>query len=255
MRRPAIGICAAVERVRWGPWDETVTMAPRSYATAVQAAGAIALLLPPDPEALHAPGELLDRLDGLLLAGGADLDPGTYDEPPHAETGTTWPERDRFEVALTRVALQRGLPLLGICRGMHLLNVARGGTLDQHLPDRLGHAEHRHTPGAFGDHEVRLEAGSLAARATGAERSLVKSHHHQGVRELGEALEVTGWSEPDGIAEAIELRGRGFALGVLWHPEEDERSAVIGALVDAARAGASAGAGSPAASGSRAGPR
>lgn len=236
MSRPAIGICAAVERVRWGPWDETVTMAPRSYATAVQAAGAVALLLPPDPTAIGAPGELLDRLDGLLLAGGSDLDPATYGESPHTETGTTWAERDRFEVAITRAALSRGMPLLGICRGMHLLNVARGGKLDQHLPDHLGHAEHRHTPGSFGDHEVRLEPGSLAARATGAERTLVKSHHHQGVSELGDALEVTGWSEPDGIAEAIELRERRFALGVLWHPEEDERSAVIGALVGAARA-------------------
>lgn len=238
MSPPAIGICAAVERVRWGPWDEVVTMAPRSYATAVQAAGALALLLPPDPVALDSPDALLDHLDGLLLAGGADLDPATYGEPPHAEIGTTWPERDRFEVALTRGALARGLPLLGICRGMHLLNVACRGTLDQHLPDRLGHADHRHTPGSFGDHEVRLEPGSLAARATGAEHEAVKSHHHQGVNELGDGLEVTGWSEPDGIPEAIELRERPFALGVLWHPEEDERSAVIGALVTAARAGA-----------------
>jgi putative glutamine amidotransferase len=237
VRTPAIGICAAVERVRWGPWDEVVTMAPRSYATAVQATGALALLLPPDPVALDAPDAVLDHVDGLLLAGGADLDPATYGEPPHPETGTTWPERDHFEVALARGALAREMPVLGICRGMHLLNVACGGKLDQHLPDRLGHGEHRHTPGSFGDHEVRLEAGSLAARATGTERELVKSHHHQGVRELGEGLEVTGWSEPDGIAEAIELRERAFALGVLWHPEEDERSAVVGALVSAARAG------------------
>jgi putative glutamine amidotransferase len=124
------------------------------------------------------------------------------------------------------------MPVLGICRGMDLLNVALGGTLEQHI-ERLD--VHRHSPGAFGDHEVRLEPGSLAARAVGAERTSVKSHHHQALAEVGEGLKVSGWSEPDRLAEAIELTERRFALGVLWHPEEDERSRVMGALVDAAR--------------------
>jgi putative glutamine amidotransferase len=231
----AIGICTAVERVRWGAWEETVTMAPRSYATAVQAAGAAALLLPPDSAALEDAGPLLERIDGLILAGGSDVDPGGYGAEPHPETKGTCPERDRFELALLRGAMARGMPVLGICRGMQVLNVALGGTLDQHLPDRIGHADHRHTPGVFGDHEVRLEPGSLAARAAGAEQIAVKSHHHQGVERVGEGLEVTGHSFDDEVIEAIELPHDSFTLGVLWHPEEDTRSRVIAALVEAAR--------------------
>ena len=243
----AIGICAALERVRWGAWAETVTMAPRSYATAVQAAGAAALLLPPDPAALEDPEPVLERIDGLILAGGSDLDPETYGAARHPETKGIWPERDRFELALLRGAMARGMPVLGICRGMQVLNVALGGTLDQHLPERIGHGDHRHTPGVFGDHEVRLEPGSLAARAAGAERIAVKSHHHQGVERVGEGLEVTGHSLEDEVIEAIELPGDAFALGVLWHPEEDTKSRVIAALVEVARAAKGAEAVPPAA--------
>ena len=230
----AIGICAAIEQVRWGPWEETVTMAPRSYATAVQAAGGLALLLPPGDGTTS--DAVLDRVDALILTGGSDVDPAFYGAAPHPETKDTWPERDRFELGLARGALERGMPVLGICRGMQILNVALGGTLVQHLPDLLGHSDHRHTPGAFADHEVRLEPGSLAAAAAGAERVTVKSHHHQGVDDLGEGLAVTGWSVPDDVVEAIEVGDHPFALGVLWHPEEEERSRVVEALVSAARA-------------------
>jgi len=233
----AIGICSAVEQVRWGPWDQTVTMVPRSYATAVQRAGALALVLPPDDGAAESPDELLDRIDALILAGGADVDSASYGARPHEETKATWPERDRFELGVTHRALERDMPVLGICRGMQMLNVACGGTLTQHLPDVVGHPDHRHTPGTFGDHEVRLEPGSLAARAAGADRLGVKSHHHQGADEIGEDLLVTGWAEPDGVVEAIELPRKRFALGVLWHPEEDMRDRVVAALVDAARPG------------------
>jgi putative glutamine amidotransferase len=234
--RPVIGICAAVESVRWGPWEVEAFLVPRAYARAVQSAGAIALVLAPDDEAARSPDELLDMLDGLVLAGGSDIDPASYGAPRHPETYGTRPERDRFELALAHRAMERDIPLLGICRGMQLLNVARGGTLVQHLPDELGHEQHRHTPGAFADHGVRLEAGSLAARAVGAERTAVKSHHHQGIGELGEDLVVSGWSEDEqDLPEAIELPGRRFALGVLWHPEQDERSRVVGALVEEAR--------------------
>jgi putative glutamine amidotransferase len=234
--RPVIGICAALERVRWGPWNEVVAMTPRAYVRAVQAAGGLAVLLPPDDAVAENPDELLDHLDALVLAGGVDVDPAAYGARPHPEVGQTVPERDRFEIALAHRALERDLPLLGICRGMQLLNVARGGTLVQHVPDVVGHEEHRHTRGQFADHDVEIEPGSLAARAAGAERFAVKSHHHQGIDELGEGLEVTGWSVGDGLAEALEDRERRFVLGVLWHPEEDESSRLVGALVDEARA-------------------
>ncbi|HVY77539.1 MAG TPA: gamma-glutamyl-gamma-aminobutyrate hydrolase family protein [Solirubrobacterales bacterium] len=231
-----IGICAAIERVSWGVWEDyEVAFAPCAYATAVQRAGGLALVLPPDEAAVADPDLLLDRLDGLLLVGGADLDPASYGAEPHPETRGTWPERDAFELALARRALERDLPLLGICRGMQLLNVALGGTLDQHLPESLGSETHRRVPGSFGEHHVRLDPGSLACAAAGVEALAVFSHHHQGVAELGAGLRVSGRAEEDELIEAIELPGRRFALGVVWHPEEDPRSNVIAALVTAAR--------------------
>ena len=242
----AVGICSAVEDVRWGAWNQTVAMVPRSYATAVQRSGALAFVLPPDDHAAEAPDALLDRIDALILAGGADIDPASYGAKPHPETGPTWPERDRFELGMTHRALERDIPVLGICRGMQMVNVACGGTLAQHLPDAVGHSDHRQMPGTFGDHDVRLEAGSLAARAAGTERLTVKSHHHQGADEIGEDLIATGWAarregasgttaRKDGVVEAIELPQKRFALGVLWHPEEDMRDRVIEALVNAAK--------------------
>jgi putative glutamine amidotransferase len=201
----------------------------------VQAAGGLAFLLPPDDEAAEHPAELLDRLDGLMLAGGRDVDPLSYGARPDPETGEPSPERDRFELALATAALDRDLPLLGVCRGMQMLNVACGGTLVQHLEGELC-ARHRHTPGVFSDHDVVLEPGSLAARAAGGERVAVRSHHHQALGELGEGLVATGRSPEDGIVEAVELPAKRFALGVLWHPEEDAASGVIGTLVRAAGA-------------------
>jgi len=232
MSRPVIGICAALERARWGAWETLVLLSPRNYSLAVQRAGAIALMLSPDDAVTEEPDQLLDMLDGLILAGGSDVDPATYRAERHPETGGTNPERDRFEAALARGALERDMPVLGICRGMEMLNVACGGTLVQHLENL---DVHRHTLGAFGDHEVVLDADSLAARASGAERVAVKSHHHQGIGELGDGLAISGRS-PDGVVEAIEMPQHRFALGVLWHPEEDQRSRVIAEFVEEARA-------------------
>jgi putative glutamine amidotransferase len=235
--RPVIGICAAIESARWAAWEVEVNLSPRTYSHAVQRAGGLALILPPDDVVAESPDELLDMLDGLILAGGSDIDPASYGAKPHPETRNTRPERDRFELALGTRALERDMPVLGICRGMEMLNVIQGGTLDQHLGLEL----HRHTPGAFVDHGVRLEAGSLAARVVGDERTEVKSAHHQGLDELGEGVIASGYAD-DGIVEAIELPERTFAVGVLWHPEEDERSRVIGALVEEARSRTGAGA-------------
>jgi putative glutamine amidotransferase len=236
MARPVIGICTPLERARWGAWDLPAFLLPRSYVDAVQRAGAMALLLAPDPALTENPDEVLDRIDGLMLAGGADIEPAAYGADAHAETIGSVPERDAFEVSLVRRALERDLPLLAICRGMQLMNIAYGGTLHQHLPELLRHDEHRRVLGSFdgADHDVRLAPGSLAARAAGEELHATKSHHHQGVDRVGEGLVVTGWSQIDDLPEALELQGNRFALGVQWHPEADETSRLIGALVSAA---------------------
>ena len=236
--RPVIGLCTALEQARWSVWDQQAMLLPRSYIDAVQQAGGVALMIPPDPYLQREPDDVLDLLDGLILAGGADIDPGAYGEAPHAATLGTVPERDNFEIALARRALERDLPLLGICRGMQLINVACGGSLLQHLPERFGHHEHRRVPGSFdgADHDVRLADGSLAARVAGEAVHGTKSHHHQGIDRLGEGLEVSGWSAIDDLAEAIERPDNRFALGVQWHPEADETSPLVAALVAEAAA-------------------
>jgi putative glutamine amidotransferase len=233
-----IGICAALERAQWGAWDRRAALLPFEYLLAIQRAGGFALMIPPDDQLIERPDEALDLIDGLILAGGADIDPSSYGADRHPETNGTVPERDQVELALTRAAVQRDMPVLGICRGMQLLNVALGGTLRQHVPDDVGHEEHRRNRGTFdgNDHDVDLMPGSLASRAAGEERHSTKSHHHQGVATLGEGLSVTGTSVLDELPEAIEGTGKGFVLGVQWHPEADEQSRVIRAFVDEAQA-------------------
>jgi putative glutamine amidotransferase len=235
MSRPLIGVCAAVENASFGVWrEEPAVLLPLSYARAIHGAGGMMAMLPPDRRATENPAELLDRLDALVLGGGADIDPEGQGVEAHPETVGTNPDRDHFEIALAQGALERGMPLLGVCRGMQILNVACGGTLDQHLPDRLGNDRHRPVPGSWAEHDVRIEPGSLAARAAGAERLTVKSHHHQGVDAIPETLAASAWATDDESVEAIESSDGQFVLGVLWHPEEDADDQVIATLVESA---------------------
>jgi hypothetical protein len=164
-RRPTIGICAALERAKWGAWDRAAALLPFEYLLEIQRAGGLALMIAPDERLITEPDEVLDQLDGLILAGGADIDPAAYDAEPHPETNGIVPERDQVELALTRAAVERDMPVLGICRGMQMVNVALGGTLDQHTPDTVGHTEHRRNRGTFdgNEHDVDLTPGSLAA--------------------------------------------------------------------------------------------
>ncbi|WP_200209006.1 gamma-glutamyl-gamma-aminobutyrate hydrolase family protein [Micromonospora coerulea] len=230
MSRPLIGITAYVEPTGWAVWrDVPAALVPQAYVEAVTAAGGRAVLLPPD----DADTDVLRVLDGLLLAGGADIGPERYGQPPDPRTESR-PDRDAGELALLTAALAADLPVLGVCRGMQLLAVARGGALHQHLPDVIGHDGHRPAPGVYGAHPVRFAPGSLAGSVmAGVDR--VNSYHHQAVADPGD-LVVTGWAD-DGAVEALEDPRRRFLLGVQWHPENDPDPRPVAALVRAARAG------------------
>ena len=205
---------------------------PLSYVHAVERAGGRPLLVPPLDGAVD---ETLDVLDGIVFSGGGDLDPSAYGADAHPETRGTIPERDEAELALLTAALERDLPVLAVCRGSQVLNVARGGDLVQHLPEVVGHDRHRPTPGVFADHGVTLAAESRLADALGGSHAPVKSHHHQGYGRLGEGLREVAWAE-DGTVEAVEDPSKTFAVGVLWHPEEGEDAKLFEALVAEASA-------------------
>ena len=228
--RPIVGITSYAENARWGVWEAPAALIPLSYVRAVEDAGGRALLVPPSVEGVE---ETLDALDGLVLSGGADLDPASYGAEAHPETNGVRPERDRAELALLKGALARDMPVLAVCRGSQVLNIARGGDLVQHLPEIVGHEGHKETPGAFAEHNVDVHPESKLHDVIG-ERAPVKSHHHQGYGRLGEGLREAARAE-DGTIEAIEDPSRRFALGVLWHPEEDEHAALFQALVGEAR--------------------
>jgi putative glutamine amidotransferase len=238
-QRPVIGIAAARETVRFAWWTLESDFMTSAYATAIQQAGGRAILLPLDPlDAAH-PADALALLDGLILPGGADLHPSQYNHDADGALGPTDALLDDVQLALARAALAADLPVLGICRGMQVLNVARGGTLHQHLPDLLGGSEeHRRVPGTLDEanaHPVDVIAGSLAAHAAGSSRPATRSHHHQAVDAVGDGLIVTGRHPDDGLVEAIEAPAATYCLGVQWHPEADPQSPVIASLVAAAR--------------------
>ncbi|MEU0246336.1 gamma-glutamyl-gamma-aminobutyrate hydrolase family protein [Streptomyces sp. NPDC006235] len=224
--RPLIGVSTYLESgARWGVWELEAALLPVGYPRLVQRAGGLAAMLPPDDPAYAA--EAVARLDGLVIAGGPDVEPVRYGAEPHPRTGPPARERDAWELALIDAALTARVALLGICRGMQLLNVALGGTLVQHLD---GHAE---VVGVFGNHAVKPVPGSLYAGVVPEETS-VPSYHHQAVDRLGEGLVPSAYAD-DGTVEALELpSGEGWVLGVQWHPEMGEDVRVMRALVEAA---------------------
>jgi len=228
--RPLIGITSYAEEVRFGVWEEQSAVVPLPYVRAVEHAGGRPLVVPPFDDSIE---ETLDALHGLIFSGGGDLDPSTYGAEAHPATDKPKPWRDGPELALLAAALERDMPVLAICRGSQLLNVARGGDLVQHLPETVGHEGHKHQPGAFSEHGVSIEPQSRLGTLLG-EHAPVKSHHHQGMGTIGDGLRPVAWAE-DGIVEGLEDPGKRFALGVLWHPEEGEDFALFQGLVDEAR--------------------
>jgi len=230
--RPVIGITAYAEpSVRWGAWESPAALVPLAYVQAVELAGGRPLLVPPSEDGIE---ETLDALHGLVLSGGSDLDPDLYGAEPHAQTTGVRADRDRSELALLQGALARDLPVLAICRGSQLLNVALGGDLVQHLPELVGHDGHKETAGVFSMHGIELEPDSRLAGILG-DRADVLSHHHQAFARLGAGLRPAARAD-DGTLEALEAGDRRFTLGVLWHPEAGEDRALFEALVEEARA-------------------
>jgi putative glutamine amidotransferase len=224
--RPIIGITTYVAAASWGVWqDVPATLLPHDYASAVREAGGRAVLLPPDDE----DADVLRAVDGLVLAGGPDLGPALYGAEPEPLT-VPHPERDSGEMTLVRRALERDLPVLGVCRGMQLLAVATGGRLHQHLPDVVGHEKHRPADGVYSERQARFGAGSRIAALMG-EDTAIHCYHHQSVADPG-SLTVTGWAE-DGVVEAVEDPAHRFVLGVQWHPEVVRDRRLFGALVEA----------------------
>lgn len=230
---PRIGLTTYVEDARWGVWDRPAVVLPRSYVAAVLAAGGLPVLLPPGPSGDAAARRAVGGVDALILTGGADLSPARYGAAAHPETQGAQPERDSWEIALLAAALDGDVPLLAICRGVQVLNVAFGGTLHQHLPDVVGHDGHRPAPAQLGTTRVRLTPGTAVAGILGEELK-VPCYHHQALDRLGAGLVAAGRAD-DETVEAVEVAGRRFALGVQWHPEDGDDPRLFDALVAAVR--------------------
>jgi len=231
MTRPVVGITTYAQEASFGVWKTPAALIPLDYVDAVERAGGRPLLISPSE---HGVDETLDALDAIVFSGGADVDPSAYGADPHPETDAPQGRRDAGEMALLTAALQRDMPTLAICRGFQLLNVARGGDLVQHLPETVGHEDHRQVPGTFSEHPVEVREGSKLASIVGGTPD-VTSHHHQSVGRLGEGLVETAWAS-DGTIEGVEDPSRRFAVGVQWHPEAGDDTALFSTLVDEARA-------------------
>ncbi|PRI14077.1 gamma-glutamyl-gamma-aminobutyrate hydrolase [Mycobacterium shigaense] len=229
-----VGLTSYLEQVRTGIWDLSAGYLPADYFQGVNSAGGIAVLLPPQPVDDGVVGSVLDGLDALVITGGYDLDPAAYGQQPHSTTDTPRADRDAWEFALLRGALDRGLPVLGICRGAQVLNVAFGGTLHQHLPDVLGHNGHRAGNGIFNRLPVGTVPGTRLAGLIG-ESAIASCYHHQAIDKVGESLVVSA-RDGDGVVEALELPGDDFVLAVQWHPEQTpDDLRLFEAVVHAAR--------------------
>ena len=232
---PVIGLTTYLNRAKMGVWDVRASFLPEIYFKGVIAAGGAAVLLPPQPVDASIAERVLDGLDGLLITGGNDVDPARYGQPSHASTDKPSHLRDGWEFALLDAALARGLPVLGICRGAQVLNVALGGTLHQHLPDVIGHSGHRAGNAVFNSLPVQTVPGTRLAGLVG-DGVEARCYHHQSIAELGEGLVVSAW-DADGVIEALELPGEAFALAVQWHPEESlDDLRLFTAIVQAAQA-------------------
>lgn len=233
-----IGMTTYLDQAQTGIWDVVASFLPAVYFEGVTRAGGVATLLPPQPVDADIAERVLDGLDGLVITGGKDVDPAAYGQQPHPATDEPGRQRDAWEFALLRGALQRALPVLGICRGAQVLNVALGGTLHQHLPDVIGHSGHRAGNAVFTTLTVRTVGGTRLAGLLG-ESADVRCYHHQAIADVGDGLIVSAW-DVDGVIEALELPGDDFVLAVQWHPEESlDDLRLFTAIVDAARAYAS----------------
>lgn len=230
---PVIGLTTYRQRARSGVWDVSASFLPDSYLEGVIRAGGIASLLPPQRVDAGIAEAVVDRIDGLVLAGGEDVNPAVYGQEPHPATGRPVHERDDWEFALVRAALQRHLPVLAICRGPQVINVALGGTLHQHLPDIVGHSGHRVAEATFASHTAHIASGTRLERLLG-ESVETRCYHHQAIDQLGAGLIPS--ARCDGVIEGIESPGEDFLVGVQWHPEQNlDDLRLFTALVDAAK--------------------
>jgi putative glutamine amidotransferase len=231
--RPIVGITCYEEAATWGNWNTEAAVLPVSYIRAVTSSGGIPVLLPPQELTDIEADRVIERLDGLVLAGGGDVAPIHYGAVADPNTVVAGGARDALELAAVRAATGGEIPTLAICRGLQVLNVARGGTLIQHLPPAVGHDRHSPTPGEFGEHEVRIEQGTQLASILSWDRGAVPTHHHQAIDRLGAGLEAVAFAD-DGVVEAVEDKSVPFLIGTQWHPEAGTDPCLFEALLAAA---------------------